>query len=255
MKKTMKVINNPRLDRIFTDAYANTMKQVELREQDKHDADYYDVFSGLFEKELYNRDLTAEERTEFMSVFRREVQRLQDERDARSKKRRRMLVGGGSSAVAVLFLAFGIYTAAARPFMPVSKVTEQLDYNLEKVEEGYGSYSRKFYRLLNQQERKLPAGAASDYRSTMYDTLDRHFDESIALLEAGEVRYYDDAKQWASRFPEAEEREDRKNQAENAFKKGLGAAVGDTIDDVKEGAKNLFRRAVDYIKESTQNDE
>lgn len=255
MKKTMKVINNPRLDRIFTEAYSNTMKQVALREQNKHDADYYSVFSELFEKELYNRDLTAEERSDFMTVFHREVERLQTEHVASQTKRRKFLVVGGSSVASAALLAFGIYVAAARPFMPVSKVVSELDYRLQKVEEGFGSYSRKFYRLLDQQQSKLPSGAAADYRATMYEVLDTKFDETVALLEAGEVRYYDDAKQWASRFPEKGEQEDRKEIAENAFKKGLGTAVGDTLDDVKEGARNLFQKAVDFVRETVERNE
>ena len=249
MKKTLNVIRNPRLDKIFSEAYRNTMRDVALREEDKHNADYHQIFSELFEKDLYNHDLTSEERAEFMEVFHREIVTLRKSDEENRRKRRRFMFIGGSSLAGILLLSFGLWVAAARPFMPVSKIITQLDYYLEKVDDGYGSYANKFYRLVDQQGRKLPGGAEVGYRDAMYDSLDGHFDETIASLESGEVRYYDDAKKWASRFPEAEERKDRKELADNAFKKGLGAAVGETLDDVKEGAKNLLERAGDFIKD------
>lgn len=255
MKKTLNVIKNPRLDRIFTEAYQNTMKQVAVREQHKHDADFYDTFSQLFEKELYNRDLTAEERQDFMATFHQEVETLHKRTEERQKRRKRVMMIGGPSLLAAVVLCFSLYVAVARPFMPVSKITEQLDYYQVKVEEGYGSYSQKFYRLIDRRGSKLPAGTEAEYRSSMYETLDNQFDTTIEKLEAGEVRYYDDAKKWASRFPEAEERSDRKEQAENSFKKGLGTAVGNTIDDVKESARNFFQKAGDFIKDMVKRED
>jgi hypothetical protein len=248
-KKTLNIINNPRLDRIFSDAYRNTMKQVAEREQDKHDEDYYKTFSGLFEQDLYNRDLTSAERQEFMETFHREIESLQEDAERRHKKNKKVYLIGGSVLLSAAALSIGIYIAAVRPFMPVEKITTDLSYYLMKVVEGSGSYSKKFYALIEKQGQKLTLETEAAYRSDMYNSLDNHFDDTIARLEAGEVRYYDDAKDWASRFPEAEERVDRKEVAENAFKKGLGTAVGKTLEDVKEGAKNLFTKAADFIKD------
>lgn len=248
-------MKNPRLDRIFTEAYRNTMKQVDLREQDKHDEDYYRTFSELFEQDLSNRDLTEEERQTFMSAFHREITSLGETADKHRERRRRLFLFGGSGLLCAVALSFGIYVGAVRPFMPVEKVTASLDYYLEKVEDGYGSYARKFHRLIDKQGGKLPVQAEAAYRSDMYATLDSHFDETIQRLEAGELVYYDDAKDWASRFPESEESADRKKLADNAFKKGLGVAVGDTLEEVTEGAKDFFQKAADYIKDAVKRDE
>ena len=254
-KKTLNVINNPRLDKIFSEAYKNTMKQVAVREQSKQDEDYFKTFSDLFEKDLYGRDLTPEERQEFMSAFHREISSLREyAAERRERKRRRFLISG-SGLLGVLALSFGIYIAAARPFISVQKVTTNLDYYLEKVEDGYGSYAKRFYRLIDRQGDKLPLGREADYRTSMYSTLDEHFDDTIARLEAGEIRYYDDAKDWASCFPESEERADRKELADNAFNKGLGTAVGDTLEEVKEGAGELIRKVGDFIKDAIERDE
>lgn len=254
-RKTKTVINNPRLDRIFSEAYRNTMRQVALREQNKHDEDYYKTFKELFEEELRTRDLSAEERREFMSAFHREVTTLEENAKGRSEKRRKAFLIGGSALLAALVLSIGIYLGVAKPFMPVSKVTANLDYYLEKVEDGYGSYAKKFYRLIDRQGNKLAVGVESEYRSDMYTTLDDHFDDTIDRLEAGEIRYYDDAKDWASRFPESEERADRKAIAENALKAGLGTSFGDTLEEVKEGAKNFLENAVQAIRDAANRSE
>lgn len=254
-RKTLNVIQNPRLDRIFTEAYRNTMKQVSLREQDKHDEDYYRTFSELFEQDLSNRDLTEEERQTFMSAFHREITSLGETADKNRERRRRLVLFGGSGLLCAAALSFGIYVAAVRPFMPVEKVTANLDYYLEKVEDGYGSYARKFYRLIDRQGGKLPAQTEAVYRSDMYATLDSHFDETIERLEAGELLYHDDAKEWASRFRESEERTDRKELADNAFRKGLGAALGGTLKEVTEGAKDFFQKAADYMKDAVRREE
>jgi hypothetical protein len=249
MKKTLNVLKNPRLDRIFSSAYQSTMKEVAQREDDKHDGDYFRAFSEIFEKDLYNRDLSAEERAGFMEVFHREIASLRQKDDVNRKRKKRRLAIIVSSFVGALLLSFAMYTAVSRPFMPKAKVTTQLDYYFEKVDEGYGSYAGKYYRLIDQQSRKLGVEEVDEYQSAMYISLDRQFDETITSLEAGEIRFYDDAKDWASRFPDTEERKDRKELADNAFKKGLGATVGGAIDDVKEGARNLFEKAGDYIKD------
>ncbi len=254
-RKTLHAIKNPRLDKIFSEAYRNTMSRVAVREQSKHDEDYYKTFSDLFEQELNGRDLTAEERDEFMSAFHKEIDLLKEHADRSEVRRKRAIWVGGSALLGVLALTFGIYLAVARPFMPVSKVTGNLDYYLEKVEDGYGSYTKKFYRLIDKQGAKLPVETETAYRSDMYNTLDDHFDEAVTHLEAGEIRYYDDAKDWASRFPEPEERSDRKDLADNAFTKGLGAAVGDTLEEVKEGAKDLIQKAADFIKDAVNRKE
>ena len=123
MKKTLHVIRNPRLDRIFTEAYRNTMNEVALREKDKHDADYYQIFSELFEKGLYNHDLSSEERGEFMEVFHREIATLRQQDEESRRKKKRIVFIGGSSLLGALVLSFALYTAIARPFMPVSRVT------------------------------------------------------------------------------------------------------------------------------------
>ena len=184
-----------------------------------------------------------------MSAFCREIKSLQEREEERLQKNKKRLLIGIPALIGVLAFFFSVYVAAVKPFMPVSKITSDLDYYLEKVEDGYGSYSKKFYRLIDKQGKKLPVGTESAYRSDMYTALDDQFDEAIEHLEAGEVRYYDDAKAWASRFPEAEEQADRKEVAENALKKGLGTAVGETLEDVKEGARNLFKKAGDFIRD------
>ena len=254
-RKTPTVMKNPRLDKIFAEAYRNTIRQVAVREQDKHDEDYYQTFSQLFEQDLYNRDLTAEEREQFMSAFQKEIESLQESASRRGARRRKTLLVGGSGLFCILALSFAIYTVAARPFMPVEKVTTNLDYYLGKVEDGYGSYTRKFYRVIDRQGGKLPVQTEAAYRSNMYATLDNHFDETIERLEAGEIRYYDDAKEWASRFPEPEERADRKRLAANAFKKGLGTSLGTTLEEAKEGVRDLVKKAADFIKDAVRGEE
>ena len=254
-RKTLHVINNPRLDRIFSEAYRNTMKKVAVREQTKHDEDFFKTFSDLFEQDLYNRDLTAEERREFMTAFHREITSLEEDAENRQEKKKKAYLIGGSALFGALVIFFSIYIAVARPFMPVGKVTSELDYYLEKVDDGYGSYAKKFYRLIDSQGHKLAIGAESAYRADMYNTLEDHFDETIGRLEAGEIRYYDDAKEWASRFPEAEERTDRKEIADNALNEGLGEAFGETLDEVKEGAKEFFKNAADFIKDAVNREE
>ena len=251
----MQVMQSPRLDKIFTEAYRSTMKKVELREADKHASDYISTFSGLFEQDLRKRDLTPVEREEFMDAFHRELDNLHQHSLESSQKRKRALIIAGSSTAGALALSFGIFTATARPFMPLPKIESQLTYYLEKVDEGFGSYSKKFYTLIDKQSRKLPDATEQQYRTDMYTYLDKHFDTTIDKLESGEIRFYDDAKHWASRFPESEEQKDRKEQADNAFKKGLGTAVGDSLEEVKEGAKDLIKNAVDFIKDAINRDE
>ena len=249
MKKTMQVIKNPRLDRIFSEAYRNTINLVALREQDRHNYDYYKEFATLFEKELYNRDLSADERSEFMEAFHREVKTIQEKIDTRKSKRKKMFFIVAGSAFALLLTGLSLFIAINRPFMSEAVVIEKLEHYQTKTEEGFGSYSKKFYQLLNQQERKLPDTAAYEYRENMYETLDGHFDENIAKLEAGEMRFYDDAKQWAARFPDSGERVDRKEMAENAMRKGIGTAVDETLDTVKKGARNFFQKTADFVKD------
>ena len=251
----MQVMQNPRLDKIFTDAYKSTMKKIEVREADKHASDYLSTLSSMFEQDLYNRDLSQDERREFMQAFHNELENRHHHSIEAAQKRRKGLIIAGSSTVGALALSFGIFTATARPFMPLPKIESQLEYYLEKVEEGFGSYSKKFYALADKQSRKLPDPAESQYRDDMYDAIERHFNEAVTKLESGEMRYRDDAKQWASRFPDAEERKDRKEQADNAFKQGLGTAVGDSLEDVKEGAKELIQKAVEFIKDAVNREE
>ncbi|MAG12989.1 MAG: hypothetical protein CMN78_00140 [Spirochaetales bacterium] len=247
---SMQVMHNPRLDKIFTEAYRSTMKKVELREADKHASDYLNTFSDFFREDLNTRDLSPEERDEFMKVFHQELAHLNEKNLTATKKRKRALIIAGSSTAGALALSFGLFTATARPFMPLPKIESQIVYYLEKVDEGFGSYSKKFYSLVDRHSRKVPDIAEQRYRTEMYTYLEEHFDSALEHLENGEIRFYDDAKQWASRFPEVEERQDRKEQADNAFRKGLGTAVGDSLEEVKEGARDLIKKATDFIKDT-----
>ena len=252
MKRSLRVMDDPRLDSIFTDVYLRTMEAVERREGEKRRRDHIDAYAELFEEDLRRRDLTEGERREFAMAFREYVMKTIDRRKRAEQVRRRAFLLGGSGILVVGLSVFLLYAAIARPFMPVAKVETELQYYIEKVESGYGNYTRRFYRLLRRQDRKLGPDRVAYYDELMYSELDEHFQDLIAKLEQGEVVYYDDARRWAGHFPEAEERKERKQQAGNAMAQGVGRTVGDTVKSVGEAVKDLLNKASDLIQKNTE---
>lgn len=252
MKKPMQVMNDPNLDRIFTEAFTDTMQRVESRERDKQVKDHIDAFSRLFEEELMAKDLTAAERKEFLDAFKSYVANAERNRALAAADRRRKFWTVFGSVVSTIAVVVGIYVWTARPFTPITQVEEDLNEYLMRVDEGYGAYSKRYYRLLDTFERRLGPESVTEYESMMHTELDEQFDALIERLENGEVAYLDDARKWAKYFPDPEEQEARREMAGNAFSQGLGKTVGDSLNTIKEGARGLIDRAAEIIEEKSE---
>lgn len=242
-----KIMDDPELDRIFTDAYREALSKVEGVEKEKRMADHIDAYAELFEQDLRRRDLTLNERTRIMSAFRRRLALAREEagkRGLRLKKRAIIASSIGAGVLAIIML----FILATQPFRPVADIKAELASYYEKVDEGYGLYAKRYYALLNKYGAKLGPTTVADYRKTMETELDEHFLENLAFVEAGELRYVDDAKDWASYFPEKEDREERRRRVDNVFQAGMGKVLGGAWETVKQEAGKLFNEAEDKLK-------
>ena len=253
MGKPTRVMGNPKLDRAFRQAYEEALRAVDRLERDKSAGDRLDAFADLFEDSLRTRDLTPGERTEIVGAFKSYVADTGRREDQRRKRRRSMLGFAGGSAALLFAVVFGIYLLAARPFTSVSSVEAELEACIEQVDESYGDYANRFYKLLDRYDRRLGDTAVADYNQRMREVLDREFSETLAKVVAGEIRYYDDARKWAGLYPEAELRSAKREEAQNALAEGLKRSVGGTVEDVVDGAKNLLQRVGDFVREKTGN--
>lgn len=254
MKKRHVIMDDPRLDRIFNDAYAQTMRDAAVAERSKRVGDHVDAFAEIFERELGNRDLTPHERRDLIDQFRTRVLTADAERDRRRRARRRKLSLTTAVVAGAAAIVLSIYLAAYQPFRPIDGVTADLTHYVERVEAGYGEYSRKFFRLLERQDRRLGPTRAQEFQGRMYDALDERFAELVARVEDGRMSYYDDARDWAGYYPEPEERKAKRQIARNARSAGLGVSVGDSVESIVEGAKEIIGRAVDAIKEAVEDE-
>lgn len=247
-------MEDPRLDRIFMEAYHKTMGEVEKREWDKRRLDHISAYKELFEKDLLGRDLSSVERQKFLAEFERYITKSIHTEEERKKNRKTITLISVSSILGACFCGALIYCLVFRPFMPVSKVESNLAYYHEKVEDGYGEYSNRYYSLLRKHERKLGADQATLYRQRMYETLDEHFNTLLVKLENGEVVYFDDARRWAKLFPDREEQKARKQQASNAVTQGFGHTIGESVKTVTDGVKNLIDKALNAIQDNTKDE-
>ena len=210
-----------------------------------------EAFSELFEQELLNRDLSEAERAAFAVAFRRYITQALAEENQRRQQRKRIVVFSAAGLTALFLCAALGYLLIARPLTPVTKVEAELQFYLGKVETGYGEYAKKYYGSLRRYDRKLGLEKTAEYRERMYAELDEQFLSLLEKIRAGEVVYYDDTRRWANLFPDAEERQARKAQASNAAAQAVGRAVGDSVRSVTDAAKGLLDKAVDLIKQGT----
>lgn len=247
MKKNLHVSKDPKLNRIFTKAYYATLREVERRERDKTAQDHIEAYVELFERELDSRDLSYEEQRKFVEAFKSQMEHADRLRFQRRKNRKLFSLIGGGSLAAVALLVFILYAGIKKPFMPLSKVETDLQYYLEKVDAGYGDFSKKYYSNLRRFEGRLGSVKTARYRQDMYTELDEHFQEFLEKLQNGEVAYIDDARRWADYFPEKEERKARKKIATNAIVGGVGENIGEAVKSILDGAKDVIDRTIDAI--------
>lgn len=242
-----RVMDDPVLDRLFSEAYRDALARVGGIEQEKRLADHVDAYAELFERDLAARDLSGAERREMVAAFRRRLASVQEDKARlRARGRRRALVAG-LVAVAVLAIG-GIYLAAAQPFKAAAEIERELDAYYARVDAGTGDFAKRYFALLAKHGGKLAAGRAEGYDAAMRAELDERFGEYLARVVAGELEYADDAKAWAKLFPEKEEREARYRKVDNAFQAGVGKAVGATWDTLKKEAGSLFEEAGEAVK-------
>ena len=247
MNREFRVMKDPKMDRIFKKAYYATLREVEKRERDKSVKDHIEAYTELFEHELDRRDLTVGEHQAFLSAFRDTMKQADLHRQQRQKLRRRLIAGGGGALAAIALLAFVLHIAINRPFMPLSEVEAKLQYDLEKVEAGFGDFSVDYYKTLRRYDGRLGPAKTARYEQTMYTELDEQFQELMGKLQNGEVVYIDDARRWADYFPERAERKARKKMATNAVVGGVGENIGNAVESILEGAKDIIDRTIDAI--------
>ena len=236
------IMGDPELDLIFTEAYRNTLRQVEKTERDREFRDHVEAMAELFERELSTRDLTVEERKEFVRAFKRQVEHAEQdllERRAESRRLRRL---GAMIFVSVLAVSGLFYVGTVKPFTSLDTITTELHEDLEKVRSGYGSYAEDYYRTLEKYRRRLGPERLREYGETMYGELDVQFEGLVERVEAGEIVYFDDAREY---FPEKEDRKARRSRADSAMAKWIGRKVDESVDRVLEGAKDLIDKATD----------
>lgn len=247
-QRPLKVMNDPKLDRIFTEAYREAFRQAENLENDKQLADHIDAYAEIFERDLYGKDLSAAERQKFVAAFRTYIKDAKEKQEIKTKKRKRIFGTVLGSIAGAAVLSIGIYILAAQPFKTTAEIESELSSYMIKVDEGLDGYADKYFSLLKKHGSKLPPGKAAEYSDLMYDEVDEHFNELLAKVEAGELRYADDAKKWADILPDPEEREVRKQAVDNAFQEGLGESIGSTWETVKREAGEIIEEAGGFLK-------
>ncbi|HOZ73404.1 MAG TPA: hypothetical protein PK179_12885, partial [Spirochaetales bacterium] len=242
-----RVMDDPVLDRLFTEAYRDALARVGGLEQEKRLADHVEAYAELFERDLDARDLSDSERREMVAAFKRRLASVREERDALRRRRRGRALIGGLIAACVLATG-GLYLASAQPFKAAAEIERELGLYYAKVDAGTGAYAKRYFALLAKHGSKLGSVKAEDYGRSMRAELDEHFNEYLDRVVAGELQYADDAKAWAKLFPDKEEREERYRAVDNAFQAGLGKAVGATWDTVKKETGSLFEEAGEAVK-------
>ena len=236
MKKN-RVMGDPVLDRIFGEAYADTMRQAATLERDKRLADNIGAFVEMFEDELSGRDLSATERDHLVREFRRRLDsadKVRDKRKIAHKNRNRAwaTIAGGFAVLAFITLLITF-----RPLKPMETITADLDHYIAEVDDGKRDYAKDFYKLIDRYERRLGDNQVDSYRNEMYRVLDERFNEILEKVVAGNITFADNARRWAKSFPEKAEQRIRKELIEDA-----------TLGAVGEAVKKGFGRAVDWLQ-------
>ncbi len=163
----------------------------------------------------------------------------------RTKKKKMGLM----ALLAVGVISGLIYINAYRPFTSKLAIRDKLAFYIERVDQGYGTYAEKFYQNLDTYSLKFNEVEIARLQERMHRELDENFVELITKLEAGEIRFYDDAQEWASYFPNQEERDVREQIADNAFSKGMGKTIDEKLNTAFESAESLFQRILDFFKD------
>lgn len=248
MKRQLRVIDDPRLDRIFSDAYFATLPAIEKAEREKQVKDRIEALSDLFEMDLRTKDLTEAERTSIVGAFKSYVVEMEQREEQRSRGRKTSLIFATGGFAFIVVLTLILYIGIRRPFASLTKVEQDLSYYLEQVDGGYGEYSEKYYKTLKIFNNRLGPAKTANYRRQMNGELEEQFDVLIVALEAGEVTRYDDARKWAGYFPEREMRRAKKEEAQNALVQGAGGAIGDSVRSLLKSVGETLKNTADYIK-------
>ncbi len=248
MKKSIRVIDDPRYDRLYKQAYAETLKEVEHIERTKEIQDYTGAFLDIFRDELEQKDLTPSERDMLIQILQERL--IDPERTLSIQRARKKRVINITLAVlgSVAALSVFIYVLQYRPFTSYEKITTDLTYYLEKVDKGFSGYARKYYNALDDYKRRLSPAELEHYNREMYTILDAHFTTTLESLESGTLSLYDDAKDWAKSFPEAEEQKARKEMVDNTMSTAVGRKARETYEAAKEEAGTFFEKVVEGIK-------
>ncbi len=253
-EKRERALEDPDLDRIFKEAYIETMEQAYHAERAKRTGDRIEAFTELFETELAGHDLSVDERGRLIEALKRRLKNAeaQHERwvERRDRKRKRAL----AAAAGVILLVTVVFFSTYRPFTPISSVENDLEFYIERVDAGYGEYAQKFYRLLDRFDRRLDDPTEERYRERMYDTLDLRFRELLTALQSGDLTLFDDARKWAKLFPERAERNTRKELVENAGVKGVGGALGNFIEKAGKFITKTANDAADWAEKNIGNE-
>ena len=148
--------------------------------------------------------------------------------------------------------AFCLFVLIYHPFKPLDEVRNELDTYVERVEAGSGAFADDFYRILDRYDRRLADPVVETYRLRMHEILDERFDELLARLRAGDLTLLDDARKWAKLFPEKAERKTRKELVDNAGVKGVGGAVRNILDGLKEAGEDAAEWVQEQIEEGNR---
>ena len=243
-----RVINDPRLDRIFSEAYFATLPAIEKAEREKLVKDRIEALSDLFEMDLRAKDLTEAERTSIVDAFKSYVSEMEQREEIRSHNRKTYFIFASGGLAFIIVLTLILYIGIRRPFASLAKVEQDLSYYLEQVDGGYGEYSEKYYKTLRIFDGRLGPTKTANYRRQMNAELEEGFDRFIVALESGKVTLYDDARKWAGYFPEREIRKAKKEEAQNALVRGAGGTIGDSVRSILKSVGDTLRKAADYIK-------
>lgn len=251
--KRRPMMDDPELERVFTDVYEDTMRRVDELERDKEFSDHVEAYTELFERELSGRDLSDQERRAMTLAFERRIRDAESIKERRIAERRERRVRIGTmigSTVAVLAL---VLILTYRPFTPIDRVRTDLDTYIERVEAGTGGYAEDFFKTLDRFDRRLPDQIVESYREQMRTILDERFAELLNRVRQGELTLRDDARDWANLFPDRADRRARKELVDNAVASGVGGKVQGLIENLKKAGED----AVEWVErqiEETQGD-
>ena len=233
----------------FTEAYFKTMAEADDLETNKNKADKLEILSELFEQELQQKDLTEEERQELVARYRNYIIKNETRQKKLRTTRNKIIKFRLLTVLSAIGIAMLIYINTYYPFTAVSEIEESLNYYVSQVDNGYGAYSEKFYASLDKYGFKLNKMQIGQYNEKMHRELEENFNALIEKLESGEIRYYDDAKEWASYFPEEEERLAKEEMVDNALGKGVSKTIDDGVNKLFDGTGNILKRTWKTIKQ------